>query len=309
MQNITEAPEWFSKAIGVAYEEHWTEVDGCSIHYQYWGNRDAEMSGMDKPGILFVHGNGAHSHWWDFVAPGFLNDYRVAAMDLSGMGDSGHRGQYSAQLFAEEVMCVAADAGFSNNTILVGHSFGGSIARLAARIHGSRVQGLVLVDSALGPARGRVRAPPGLAQRASGQRERPPRSYATLEAACKRFKLRPHQPCANRYIVKYIAEHSVRKGSAGWQWKLDQMVFAKMIHNHPAASRNPMEMISELKCPVSLIYGRNSRFFPAEMVAALEEIIAPENLVAIEDAHHHLFLDQPLQFVSKLQRLLKNWRL
>ena len=309
MQNTTEAPQWFSDAIGVPYEEHWIEVDGCSIHYQYWGNRDVRLSGMDKPGILFVHGNGAHSHWWDFVVPSFMDDYRVAAVDLSGMGDSDHRDQYSAQLFAEEVMCVAADAGFNNNTVLIGHSFGGSIARLAASIHGSMVQGLVLVDSALGPARGRVRAPPGMTQRASGQRERPARSYATLAAASKRFKLRPHQPCANRYIIEYIAEHSVRNGSGGWQWKLDQMVFAKMIHNHQAAGRSPLSMISELECPVSLIYGRNSRFFPPEMVAALGEIFAAENLIAIEDAHHHLFLDQPLQFISKLQHLLQNWRL
>ncbi|HJN51516.1 MAG: alpha/beta hydrolase [Pseudomonadales bacterium] len=315
MKTATDAPEWFLKAIQVAYEERWIEVDDCSIHYQYWGKHGSELPGMDVPGmdvpgILFVHGNGAHSHWWDFIAPSFLSDYRVAAVDLSGMGDSGHRQQYSAQLFADEVMGVAADAGFSGNTILVGHSFGGSVAALAASMHPDQVAALVLVDSAIGFGRRRRSRPESHgSQRVLRQRERTARSYASLQAACKRFRLRPPQPCDNQYILKHIAEHSVRKGSDGWQWKLDQMVFAKMTDSGPAAIRDPVEMIRGLKCPVSIIYGRNSRFFPSAVVANLDSAFAAASIVPIEDAHHHLFLDQPLQFVSSLQETLRNWGL
>ena len=307
MKTTPDAPEWFLEAIHAAYEEHWIEVDGCAIHYQSWGDCD-----RDVPGILFVPGNGAHSHWWDFIAPSFSADYRVAAMDLSGMGDSGHREEYSTQLFAEEVMRVAADAGFGCNAILVGHSFGGSIARLAAKMCTDRVVGLVLADSAIGPARkrpGRPRPAPRTALHSSRRREKPPRSYASQEAACKRFKLRPSQPCANRYIVEYIAEHSVRKESTGWQWKLDQMMFAKITAGNRTATQDPAEMIREMKCPVSVIYGSNSRFFPSAVVANLDRILAPETIIAINDAHHHLFLDQPLQFISSLQKILRRWNL
>mgnify|MGYP001189334448 CR=1 FL=1 len=302
MKKSNDAPEWFVYATETAYEDRSITVDGCSIHYQYWGDRNEE-----KPGILFVHGNGAHAHWWDFIAPSFLDDYRVAAVDLSGMGDSDHRQQYSARLFADEIISVATDAGFGGNTILVGHSFGGSIARLAATIHADKVVALVLVDSAIGPGRHR-RQPKSNVQHVR-RRERPARSYATLQEACRRFKLRPPQPCANEYIVKYIAEHSVRKGSAGWQWKLDQMMFPKMTAGDPATNRDPVEIIRELKCPVSLIYGRNSRFFPAAVVANLDRIFPADSIVAIDDAHHHLFLDQPLQFVSSLQQTLRIWDL
>jgi pimeloyl-ACP methyl ester carboxylesterase len=27
-----------------------------------------------------------HSHWWSYIAPYFTRDFRVAAIDLSGMG-------------------------------------------------------------------------------------------------------------------------------------------------------------------------------------------------------------------------------
>lgn len=310
MTTATDAPRWFLEAIQVSYEDHWIEVDGCSIHYQCWRSPDGEPSRIDTPGILFVHGNGAHSHWWDFIAPSLLGDYRVAAVDLSGMGDSDHRERYSAHLFAAEVISVADDAGFDGNTILVGHSFGGAIARLAASIYTNQVEALVLVDSALGPGRKRARYPQSSeAQRSSRQREKAARSYASLEAACKRFKLRPPQSCDNQFIVKYIAEHSVRKGSSGWQWKLDQMMFAKMTASGPLATRDPVEMIRELKCPVSIIYGRDSRFFPAAVVTNLDRIFAAESIVAIDDAHHHLFLDQPLRFISSLQQTLRNWDL
>jgi len=43
-----------------------------------------------KPGLLLVHGGFAHAHWWDFPSLLFFTDrYCVAAIDLSGMGDSG----------------------------------------------------------------------------------------------------------------------------------------------------------------------------------------------------------------------------
>ena len=44
-----------------------------------------------RPGLLLVHGNAAHAYWWSFIAPLLARDYNVAAMDLSGMGDSGWR--------------------------------------------------------------------------------------------------------------------------------------------------------------------------------------------------------------------------
>jgi len=56
-------------------------VAGCRIHYLFWAR---ELARPGERGLLFVHGGGAHSHWWSYIAPYFTRDFRVAAIDLSG---------------------------------------------------------------------------------------------------------------------------------------------------------------------------------------------------------------------------------
>ncbi|MBV1872605.1 MAG: alpha/beta hydrolase, partial [Gammaproteobacteria bacterium] len=97
------APEWFIKAVNTPYADKYIDVDGSKIHYQHWRNEG------EKQGLLLVHGGGAHSHWWDFIAPSFLEEFNVAAIDISGMGDSEHRSQYTLDLFAKEIISVCED--------------------------------------------------------------------------------------------------------------------------------------------------------------------------------------------------------
>ena len=80
-------PDWFEQAIATPAESNWVNVEGARIHYLRWGGRD-------KPGLLLIHGNGAHAFWWSFIAPFLAREYNVAAMDLSGMGDSEPRAHY-----------------------------------------------------------------------------------------------------------------------------------------------------------------------------------------------------------------------
>src|SRR5262249_32951893 len=89
---VPDAPDWFARITAVAPEDCFVEVEGTPIHYLRWGERK-------RPGLLLVHGNAAHAYWWSFIAPFLARDYNVAAMDLSGMGDSGWRETYSMETF------------------------------------------------------------------------------------------------------------------------------------------------------------------------------------------------------------------
>jgi pimeloyl-ACP methyl ester carboxylesterase len=142
-----EKPGWFLRALEVPFEDRTVEVAGAPIHYLYW----EEQGGADRPGLVFVHGNGAHAHWWTFLAPFFLEHHRVAAIDLSGAGDSGRRDRYTPEQFAAEVAAVADDAGFGDDVIIVGHSFGGFITLKTGLLYNDRLAGVVLVDSAVRP--------------------------------------------------------------------------------------------------------------------------------------------------------------
>jgi hypothetical protein len=72
------APAWFEAAIGVGPERSRIPVEGAEIELLTWGE-------VGKPGLLFLHGNGAHADWWSFIAPFFAKDWRCAAISWSGM--------------------------------------------------------------------------------------------------------------------------------------------------------------------------------------------------------------------------------
>ena len=83
-----DTPAWFKWAMCDEPSSHFVSVKDCQIHYLLWDDANEEKK---SGSILFVHGGAAHSHWWSFLAPFFRKNYKVAALDLSGMGDSGRR--------------------------------------------------------------------------------------------------------------------------------------------------------------------------------------------------------------------------
>ena len=114
-------PEWFFAAIETPCVVGQVEVDECDVVYRTWGE-------AGQPPVLLVHGMHAHSRWWDFIAPQLLPDYQVAALDLTGMGDSDYRYDYSSKTFAQEITAVCDAMGFDDSVALVAHSFGGRMA-------------------------------------------------------------------------------------------------------------------------------------------------------------------------------------
>src|SRR5690606_32376107 len=108
--------------------DQFVEVEGTPVHYLAWGE-------PDRRGLVFVHGGGAHAHWWTHIAAHYSRQYRVVALDLSGHGGSGRREQYSLELWAEEVLAAAADAGVDGSPVVVGHSMGGFVSIATAALH------------------------------------------------------------------------------------------------------------------------------------------------------------------------------
>lgn len=280
-------PEWFRQYLSNSPVERRLNVKGASIAYRHWANKG-------RPGLIFVHGHAAHSRWWDFIAPAFADDYDIVALDMSGAGDSDHRSQYLATGFAEEIVRVTEHAQLRQAT-LIGHSFGGAMARIAAYLHPERFAGLVIIDSMVSEQRGARVAPP--LPRAKTH------YYPSLAEGKRRFRLKPPQPCENKYLIDYIAGHCLKQTAEGWQFKLDPAVFAKMSADEKLPSG--AEMVRSMTMPVGFVYGDLSRFFPAEVVSSLEKLIAPALLKKVDAAHHHVFLDQPLAFIKSLRELLQ----
>lgn len=275
-------PDWFWKAVDQEAQSHTVEVDECDVVYRTWG--DAE-----KPGLLLIHGMNAHSHWWDFIAPQLTDRYRVAAMDLTGMGDSDFRYSYEGVTYAEEIRAVCDDAGFGNDVIVVGHSFGGNMAVKAVNLFPDRFGALILVDSGIRhpdePIP--VRAPMGGRAKV----------YPSKQEALGRFRLYPAQTCDNAYILEYIARHSLMPVDGGYAWKFDE----DLLHTLKDAEREASDY-QHITLPFGLIYGGRSELFPESTLNYMRELI-PQSFpsACIAAAQHHVFLDEPEAFVRELR--------
>ncbi len=243
-----------------------------------------------------MHGGAAHAEWWSFIAPLWTWQYFVVAPDLAGHGESGWRENYPRRGFADDIMAVIADAAFVGPPVLVGHSMGGLVSIVAGSLYGDRLAGAVIVDAP-------VRKPdPESQERASRGRVRHARLYPDLKTALSHFRLLPSQPVENDYILQHLARTSVREANGGFTWKFDPRVFIdfslEAMHDYLATTR----------CRVALFRGELSSVVPPETGEYMYELLernAP--LVEIPEAHHHLFLDQPLAFVAALRALLADW--
>ena len=291
------APDWFLNAVAQPYETDTVKVDGAAIHYQRWGKRG-------DPGLLLVHGNGAHAHWWDFIAPYFSSEYNVAALTFSGMGDSDRRDQYNMETFSEELMAVCEHAGLFEGPvkpIICAHSFGGFVTLLTGANHGHRLTGTVIVDSPVNPP-DRPQGGPPRAARAN-------KVYDTLAAALGRFRLAPPQLCENHYAMDYIARWSLRKsnrdeGSDGWTWKFDPSIWRRFD-----AGREPADMLKATKCRIAIFRGEESALMPDDVGEYMQSLLGHQvPFVSIPHARHHVMIDQPLAFVAALRTLLDEWK-
>ncbi len=291
------APDWFRRAIDTPTQSRFVDVDGCSVHYLTWFDDDDGPPDDDHPGLLFIHGGGAHANWWRFIAPFFAEAYRVAAMDLSGMGDSGARETYSPDIWAREIGAVLEDGRLGPRPVVVGHSFGGLIAMKYGAEEGEALSGMVIVDSPEQDPNDTPLPKPAAPSR-TGPSVRP-----DLPAALARFRLMPEQPCENTYITDFIARTSIKQVNGGWTWKFDVKVMGSRRFGEPYG-----EELKALKCRAALIYGEKSAIVSRRTVAYMSSVMGRKApVVEIPEAHHHVMLDQPLDFVAALRAILDGW--
>ena len=282
-------PDWFWEAIDVEPVTKTVEVDECDVSYRHY-------EAIGKPGMLLIHGMNAHSRWWDFIAPQLLDRYQVAAMDLTGMGDSDYRYEYSSNIYADEILAVLDDAKFGTDSIVVAHSFGGYMAVRAANKAPDRFKALVMVDSG-------IRHPDDPVPEQiwmSGARSK---IYPDKETALNRFRVQPPQPCDNEFLLQYIARNSLMPVDGGWTWKFDEDLLTSLTD----AERKPEEF-QALTTTLGVIFGADSELFSRRTLEYMQELIPEPFLIKeIANAQHHLFLDQPQAFVESLLEMCQKF--
>lgn len=284
-------PGWFSRAIAIPFTDERVEVEGASIHYLAWGE-------VGRRGLVFVHGGGAHAHWWTPVAATFAKEFRVLALDLSGHGDSDHREAYAIEQWTDEVVAVAADGGVNGHPVIIGHSMGGFVTIATAARHAEQVHGVIVCDSPVAELDPEISA--FHLREAFGR----PRTYVDFEDAVRHFRTVPAQEHYLDYVMDYVARHSLTPVDGGWQWKFDRRIFEQF----GAGMRSiAAPFLTEVYCRLALLRSECGLVTPDIGASMYEKLGRVTPVIEIPEAGHHAMLDQPLLLLTALRTLLADW--
>ena len=285
---LNESPKWFTRNIGIEPENNSVEVDGTSINFNVWGDKNL-------PGLLLLHGFNAHSLWWSHIAPAFMEKYCVVAMDFSGMGDSGCRDFYSQEIYSKEIKGVVNAMGWDSVTCLA-HSMGGSVSMFSTSIFPDLFSKLILLDSI-------IVLPP---EKATAMKSsRPSSRFAVfsedLEEAIARFRLMPPQPCAKDYVLRNVAKHSYKQTEEGWTLKADPLIPKTYEYN------DLHEIFMKAKVDIEIVYGGSSQLYSQDVIDYMVYVgnLDQNKMHKLDGAMHHLFLDMPEEFIELIQNILK----
>ncbi len=288
-ESMIDTPDWFTRAVADKPEQHRITVDDAEINYLTWGE-------VGQPGIILTHGGAAHAHWWSHIAPAFTADHRVAAIDLSGHGDSDWREAYALDGWCDEVAAVIDHAGFGGPPVMVGHSMGGFVTVATAARHADILAGAIIIDSPI------MIEDPEVMQARSVDRFKHPKTYANPAEAWARFRTVPEQDVYLPYVSNNIVQHSLRLNPDDnrWHWKFDSSVFVP--RRHEAA-----DLLEQVRCRVSLLRCENGLVTPemAEYIYNKLGRVAP--VIELPTAGHHPMLDVPLILITAIRSLLADW--
>ncbi len=303
MDPVTSAPQWFTDAVATAAHRGSVSVDGAQVAYRVWDLRAdsgpasaggrAPGTAPGGPGILLVHGGAAHTHWWDHIAPQLACAHRVAALDLTGHGDSDTRPHYSLAQWTDELMAVADAAGLGPRPVIVGHSMGGMVTYVAAHLHGARIGGIQVIDSPI-----RLRTPHEEETRGSALR-RPKKVYPDAATAMEHFRLVPTQPTVLPYVMEHVARTSLGEVPGGWSWKFDPSMTGR-DGNDALGAGAP-------SCPMAYFRAQDG-IITDTVFAEMRARFGPGALVfELPRTGHHPMADQPLMLIAVIRAVLAAW--
>jgi pimeloyl-ACP methyl ester carboxylesterase len=267
----------------------YVHAGAVKLHYLDYGT-------AGRPTMLCIHGSAANGHWFDFVAPGLTQDYRVLALDLRGHGDSDpvDPPSYTYADYAADIDKVVKALDLKD-FVLAGHSMGGTVSLLYAATYPGRAKALIVVDSTVNLSADRINKMRDIGSRGG-------KSYATREELVSRYRLRPGNSLAAPEVVRHIASNSCREVEDGWRHKFDRSVYAtrEVFDGTP--------LWSDIKIPTLLVKGDRSERITPEVYAEVKARCPQAALVEVSDTDHHVTLDNPLGFLAAVQPFLAKHR-
>ena len=121
-------------------QKHLVEHDGLRLGFISAGN-------PAKPALLLLHGWPHSKEAWDVVIDDLASDFFALAFDLPGVGDSVGAPPSAEKKELANILLGAAERAGARSIVIAGFDVGGMVAYAAARDHGHRIAGAVVMNT------------------------------------------------------------------------------------------------------------------------------------------------------------------
>jgi len=254
----------------------WYQAHDCMLHAHYWDHSD-EFT------LLFIHGAIANNIWWQHIAAQ-IKKGQIFSVDLSGHGLSDWDSPYTLSKHAHEIETLI-DAYAKGPVYIIGHSYGGAVAALAAAHR--QVEKAVMVDTPLHIA---------LDQKAPSLKSYRKYVYGTRDEAISRFKPIPNQPILDQALLHIVANASIKEEGSGFTWQFDPAFHKRDV------SLEDQDLIKPMLSDMSYWYGEYSPFATESTLNRAKAFGL--SLDRIEKSYHAVMLDNPKQLLEKILNIL-----
>ncbi len=270
-----------------APQDEWATVDGLSFHYRDWG-------GSGRP-LVLLHGLASTCHIWDMVAPILAEDHAVIALDLRGHGESDKPNHgYDFASVSKDVLGFIEQRG-GDAPVVVGHSWGGSVALELAVIAPESVKGMAWVDGGMIDASARH----ATVEDAEFEMAPPDFTGVKVEGFLERVR--------SRHLGNGMASEVADIVLANFEVLEDQTIKARLTRaNHLRIiealwDHRPAELYGKVQCPVLIMPARQQSNPATEergqrrfmSVDEAEQLLPDSKTVWLEDSIHDVPIQRP----------------
>jgi pimeloyl-ACP methyl ester carboxylesterase len=270
-----------------APRDEWVTANGLSFHYRDWG-------GSGQP-VVLLHGLASTCHIWDMVAPILAQDCSVIALDQRGHGESAKPSEgYDFGSVSNDVLGITAQLGW-DSPVVVGHSWGGSVAlELAVRAPES-LKGMAWVDGGMIDASARHAS----VEDAKFEMAPPDFSGVKVDGFLERVR--------SRHLGNGMGPEVADIVLANFEVLEDQTIKARLSRaNHlriieAVWDHRPNDLYEQVQCPVLIMPARQQNNQSTEergqrrmmTVGQAEQKLSRSKTVWLEDSIHDVPIQRP----------------